>query len=230
MPTKRTRPLVSCIVPLHNGAQFIAEALRSVCEQDYPALETIVVDDGSTDDGPAIAASFRGVRVVAQRNSGNATARNRGIDEARGDYLTFLDQDDVWLPGKVGTQLDFMLDRPELLFCYGLTEFFLQQRPSPAWFQDKLLQGSHAGFGPGVLMARRTAFEQVGRFDEGLSTTSDVEWFVKATEMAVPSARVPKVMLRKRVHASAQSSKAQVYHPELLGLLRRSIARRRGSA
>lgn len=222
-------PLVSCIVPVHNGAEFLADALGSIVEQDYPAIEVIVIDDGSVDDSVEVAQSFEQVRLFQHANCGNAAARNRGIDVAQGEYLAFLDQDDLWARDKISCQVEAMQANPELLYCYGMTEFFLQQQPSPAWFQDKLLEGSHAGFGPGVLLAHRLAFERLGRFDENLNTTSDVEWFVQATEQAAPCKMLPQVMLRKRVHDAAQSSKTRMYHPELLKVLRRSIARRRES-
>lgn len=99
-------PSVSTIIPCYNGAEFLAETLESVLQQTYPAHEIIVVDDGSTDDSAAIAESFGSpVRVVRQENRGESVARNRGIDEASGDWIAFLDADDIWKPRKLERQV-----------------------------------------------------------------------------------------------------------------------------
>ena len=100
------RPTVSVVVPCYNGARFLRETLASALAQPHAVLEIIVVDDGSTDDSAAIAESFGPpVRVIRQANQGESVARNRGIDEAKGDWIAFLDADDVWVPEKTERQL-----------------------------------------------------------------------------------------------------------------------------
>ena len=86
---------ISCIVPVYNGARFLAEALESILAQSLPPDEIIVVDDGSTDDTPAVVAAYGTVDYVRQENRGPAAARNRGVTLARGDFLSFLDADDL---------------------------------------------------------------------------------------------------------------------------------------
>jgi glycosyltransferase involved in cell wall biosynthesis len=98
-------PTVSAVIPCYNGARFLRETLESVRAQSHPVLEVIVVDDGSTDDSAAIAESFGPpVRVIRQPNQGESVARNRGIDEAKGDWIAFLDADDKWEPEKLKRQ------------------------------------------------------------------------------------------------------------------------------
>ena len=99
-----TGPLVSVIVPVHNGARFLAAALDSVAAQDYGSMEILVVDDGSSDNSAEIAASYR-VRLLQQPNRGVAEARNAGVAESSGELLAFLDQDDLWLERKVSRQV-----------------------------------------------------------------------------------------------------------------------------
>jgi glycosyltransferase involved in cell wall biosynthesis len=97
----------SVIIPAYNVAPWIGETLESVLAQDLPSLEIIVVDDGSTDDTAGVVAKFgQYVRYVRQDNAGQGAARNRGIRLAQGDYIAFVDGDDVWLPNKLRLQWD----------------------------------------------------------------------------------------------------------------------------
>src|SRR3972149_3633636 len=96
---------VSVVIPCYNGAVYLHETIESALAQTHSPLEVLVIDDGSTDDSAAIADSFGSpVRVIRQTNQGESVARNRGIDEARGDWIAFLDSDDVWNPTKLERQ------------------------------------------------------------------------------------------------------------------------------
>ncbi|MEQ8848772.1 glycosyltransferase family A protein [Botrimarina sp.] len=100
-------PTYSVVVPCYNGAPFLRETLDSVLAQTAPPLEILVIDDGSTDDSAAVAESYGDpVRVIRQPNQGESVARNRGIDEARAEWVAFLDADDLWRPSKLAAQLE----------------------------------------------------------------------------------------------------------------------------
>lgn len=102
-----TLPLVSAVIPSCNSARYIADAIDSVLRQDYPALEIWVVDDGSTDRTRDIVRSYGDrVRLLSQPNKGSAAARNLGVRHAQGQYIAFLDADDVWHPHKISLQVD----------------------------------------------------------------------------------------------------------------------------
>ncbi|MGY0194251.1 glycosyltransferase family 2 protein [Leptothrix sp. BB-4] len=115
-------PTFTVVVPLHDKAGLVSRALRSVLAQTWPALELIVVDDGSTDAGPAeVTALTTGwpgppVQRVRQANAGVAVARNRGIALARGEFVAFLDADDAWLPGHLAALADLALQYPDAGF------------------------------------------------------------------------------------------------------------------
>lgn len=109
---------ITVVMPAYNNAEHIAEAIGSVLAQDPPPLELLVIDDGSTDDTVAVAERFGPpVRVIRQANQGSAVARNRGITEARGSHVAFLDADDVWHPAKLRLQREAMA-RSGRPFCY----------------------------------------------------------------------------------------------------------------
>ncbi|MFZ5447086.1 MAG: glycosyltransferase family 2 protein [Thermodesulfobacteriota bacterium] len=111
-------PLVSVIIPTYNRAGQVAEAVASVAAQTFRDFELLVVDDGSTDDTTEVLASLEGVRVLRHlRRRGVAAARNFGAAAARGDWLAFLDSDDLWLPEKLARQMAYLEGRPGLLLC-----------------------------------------------------------------------------------------------------------------
>lgn len=114
MPTAET---VSVVIPCYNGAAYLREAIDSVLRQTVAPLELLVINDGSTDDSAEVAGSYGPpVRVVSQENRGLAATRNRGLDEARGDWVAFLDADDVWEPNKLEMQLAAL--EPDVVACH----------------------------------------------------------------------------------------------------------------
>lgn len=109
-------PTVSVVIPCYNASPFLRETLDSVLAQTYPAAEVLVIDDGSTDDSAAIAESYGPpVRVIRQENQGESVARNRGIDEAAGDWVAFLDADDLWHREKLAQQIAVATDDTSLI-------------------------------------------------------------------------------------------------------------------
>src|ERR1043165_3045241 len=118
-------PLVSVIIPVYNGARHLRAALESVFAQTYRSFEVIVVDDGSVDESAIIAQSFPEVRYIHQTNCGVAAARNHGIEAARGEFLAFLDQDDLWTPDKLRLQIEYLLSHPEIGYTLTRQKFFL---------------------------------------------------------------------------------------------------------
>src|SRR5438309_4900890 len=99
-------PLVSVVVPNYNYGRYVREAVDSVLGQTYPAVEVIVVDDGSSDDSLSVLQSYGSkIKLVVQPNGGVHKARNRGIEESKGEFVAFLDADDVWEPTKLERQV-----------------------------------------------------------------------------------------------------------------------------
>lgn len=114
-------PRVSVIIPTYNRKDYVQEAIDSVLAQTYTDYEIIVVDDGSTDGtGEALQARYGDrIRYVWQENQGESVARNRGIEMARGEYVAFLDSDDMWLPEKLEKQIAFLSENPEIKLVFS---------------------------------------------------------------------------------------------------------------
>src|SRR5215208_5313189 len=111
-------PMVSAIIPTYNRWPVLREAVDSVLAQTYRSFELIVVDDGSTDATADSLRQMEGcVRLIVQANCGVSTARNRGVEVARGRYLAFLDSDDLWLPNKLAAQVEFLESRVNYQIC-----------------------------------------------------------------------------------------------------------------
>lgn len=170
---------MSVIIPTYNRAAYIADAIRSVQSQDHPDVEIIVADDGSSDDTPAIVAGFGDALVylpLAHRGLPAAT-RNRGLAKATGDFVAFLDSDDLFLPHKLKLQLSAFLAHPEAGLVYSDGYYFrddptqptghlLGGMPTPSGdVLPELMRGNFL-MSPAMLLTRRSCLEEVGPFDE----------------------------------------------------------------
>lgn len=222
-------PLVSVILPVHDGARFLAQTLESALAQDHRPLEVVVIDDGSTDDSARLAESHPGVQVFRQENRGVAAARNEGVRRARGRFLAFLDQDDLWEAGKLRLQLARLQERPDLGFVMAMQRPLLAPGdPVPAWVRPGLLSAGTRVYVPSNLLVRREVFEQVGPFDETLrGGGDDTDWFARARDASVAHEFLDEVLLHKRIHAGASSGRVAESKGDLLKLLRAKIRRGR---
>lgn len=218
-------PLVSVVLPVHNGARYVAEAIQSVLDQDYQPVECIVVDDGSTDASADIIVKFP-VKYIHQAQGGPGAARNTGVRASRGELLAFLDQDDQWAPGKLTAQVDAWRSNPGTGYVTTLQESRLDEGVArPSWITKDQLR-DNSGLFPGMLLATREAIEKVGPFREELRTSSDADWFFRANDLAIPNIRVMKPLLIRRIHDGNQSRDVGTTHRELLRIARDSIARK----
>lgn len=221
-------PLVSVIIPVHNGGRYLRAALESVFAQTYRPFEVIVVDDGSTDDSGVIAQSFPEVRYIHQENQGVAAARNNAIEVAQGEFFAFLDQDDLWTTEKLKLQIAYLLSHPEVGYTLTKQQFFLDPGATiPAWFRKELLSEAHTGWVLGTMVVRRTAFEKVGNFATGYSAASDGDWFFRAKAAEISMAVVPELLLLKRIHSGNESARAKEILAELRKVVKSSLDRQR---
>lgn len=206
------RPLVSIVIPVYNGSDYLREAVDSALAQTYGNFEVLVVDDGSDDGGntETIALSYGDrIRYFRKENGGVATALNFGIREMRGEYFSWLSHDDVYLPGKLSRQVDVLAQYGRDAVAYSdyevidassrHVEVFRAGRISAPQFRMLLITDIPVN-GCTVLVPRR-CFEQIGLFDERLKAAQDYDmWFRIARRH--PFVHVPEVLLLSRLHAA----------------------------
>ena len=218
---------ISVVIPAYNVASHIGEAIDSVLAQGYPQLEIIVVDDGSTDGtAEVVAARFPQVRLTRKANGGAATARNAGMRAARGEFVAFLDADDVWLAGKLKAQIDYLEARPEVgLVCSGFSHWLADETgsfPDPAtqydnvvhsgeidldcsgWVYHKLLL--HNFVWTTTVVMRRALIDRIGEFDEALRLGQDYDYFLRAAR-ETEIHRLSGVMALYRHHGGSATAR-----------------------
>lgn len=220
-------PIVSVIVPIYNGEEFLAEALTSIFAQEVRSLDVIAVDDGSTDTSAQIAQSFDAVRYVYQPHQGIAAARNRGVQLAQGEFVAFLDQDDLWMPHKLRVQLDFLRQHPDIdLVLARERGFVIPGLPTPEWLPAEALTARETTV-PGAWLVRRRLFERVGDFQPRFRIACELDWFLRARDMGAQFAVLPETLLLKRIHTMNYSADTRVGMGEMMAILKVSIERRR---
>jgi hypothetical protein len=226
--TPAPRPLVSVIVPVYNGTKFLPEAIENILGQGYPALEIIVVDDGSTD---AIDETVRNlpvdVRFFKQQNAGAASARNRGIRDASGEFIAFLDVDDLWPENNLNCLVDALLRDPSLDAVRGYGQL---ARWSGANSRLDYVGNPKESFPDyiGACLYRRTAFRKVGLFDPDLQFGEDTDWFIRAREFGLRIERLDQITLFVRRHDQNMTRGKSLVELNTLRVFKKTLDRRRG--
>lgn len=226
-------PAISIIIAVKNAARFLPDCLASVAAQTFQDFELLIVDDHSVDGTEQIARAVPRVRFMQQAGKGFAGAWNSGIRASRGRYLSFLDSDDRWLPGKLAAQAAMLDGNPQIDAAIGKVRFFVEPGETPpAGFRDRVLDKDHVAEMPGVLMARRAVFDRIGMWGEDWKIASDIDWFLKLKDAGLKVGVVPELLLEKRVHGgnlSYTTASDRIYPHEVLKLLHQSMLRKRSS-
>lgn len=210
------QPPVSVIIPNYNYACYLREAIDSALNQTYRNIEIIVVDDGSQDNSAEVLESYSDkIKFIQQQNQGVSAARNVGFQASSGDYIAFLDADDVWLPQKIEKQIKRFLDDVELgLVHVGLEDIDADGNKLKihvdgleGWVSQELLLFKRPvilGGGSGMLIPRKI-FEETGGFDLQLSTSADWDIFYQISSR-YQVGFVPEILMKYRVHDSNMHS------------------------
>jgi glycosyltransferase involved in cell wall biosynthesis len=228
------RPLikVSVIIPTHNRAKYLIEAIKSVLDQTFKDFELILVDDGSTDNTRDIIENFRDnrIRYIYQDNGGVSSARNTGIKAADGEYIAFLDSDDTWLPENLELKVKLLDSRPDLgLVCsdayvvdngtgttprrfWNKTRFKYSGSPEQAAKSPlKDLLYRNCFIMPQATIIPSKVFTTIGYFDESLPTSEDWDLFVRIVQrFPIEIINVPLLKIRRH-NTSLSRNMEKVY-------------------
>jgi glycosyltransferase involved in cell wall biosynthesis len=222
-------------VPVFNGEDYLAEALDSIFGQSYTAIECIVVDDGSDDRTASIVSDYSGeISYFYQENQGPAAARNLGLEHVRGEYIAFLDADDLWHEHKTERQVECFETRPELDYCTAKVQNFWipELREEAERLKDHPRSRPMSGSTTASLLARRTLFDRIGRFDPSLQHCDATEWFLRVQEEESIGDELPDTFVYRRMHHNNRSRRlARNSQLEFSRLLKARLDRkRRGTA
>ncbi|MBF0200456.1 MAG: glycosyltransferase [Desulfamplus sp.] len=215
MINKANVPTVSIIIPTFNRAWCIAGAVESVLGQEYPGeMEIIVVDDGSSDTTREVLGPYKDkISLLVQENMGVSAARNRGIEFSSGEFIAFLDSDDLWMPEKLSCQMDFFMENPDAMICQT-EEIWIRngrrvnpkkrhKKPSGMIFEPSLRL---CLVSPSAVMMRRDFFHVKGFFDETLPACEDYDlWLRTAVDMPIHLIDKPCI-IKKGGHGDQLSS------------------------
>lgn len=208
---------VSVVIPAYNSERFLGEAVLSALSQDCPT-EVIVVDDGSTDATAEIAQALP-VRYLHQEHSGQGQARNLGAKAAQGEFLAFLDSDDLWPQGKLRKQTEALIEAPTVDMAFGHAQQFTQQGPVGDPLPAQL---------PGTMLIRRLCWAATPGFDPQWRVGEFIDWYIRAKERGFIDLMLPEVVLHRRLHGNNLGSSKQG-REDYIRILKQALDRRRAS-
>ena len=213
-------PLVSVIIPVWDGEAFIEETLQSVFVQTYQPLEIIVVDDGSLDATPALVKKYAAVRYLRQENTGAAAARNWGVRHARGEFIAFLDADDLWTPDKLEQQMLVFRNNPkiDIAFCY-LRKFYTANIDFQA--------PAEPGYITSAAVIKAQVFFDVGPFSTELHAGEFIDWYNRASEHGCRSFMIAEAALLRRIHENNMGKQKKSDRRDYMKLVKAALDRRR---
>ncbi|MDQ2920430.1 MAG: glycosyltransferase, partial [Acidobacteriota bacterium] len=209
-------PIVSIVMPAYNAAPYISETLNSVFGQTFTDYEVIVVNDGSPDTVElerALEPYLSRIRYIKQKNLGAGAARNEGLRAAQGEFIAFLDADDLWLPTYLEEQLKFIRENDFDLVCADAMHFgdsplagktymeaFMETAPLAGEVTFLGLVSAEQSLITSGIVARRAAIIEVGLFDEGLRNSQDFDLWLRLVRHGFRLAYQRQLLLRYRCH------------------------------
>jgi glycosyltransferase involved in cell wall biosynthesis len=218
-------PTISVVIPVYNGETTIAETIQSVLNQSFVDTEVIVINDGSQDATLEIVSRIKDLRlkVFSYPNAGLAASRNRGTSHSVGEFISFIDADDLWTPDKLETQLRALQENPQAAVAYSWTNYIdeLGQVLNRGSYMTvngnvypKLLLVDFIASGSNCLI-RRQALTEVGGFDESLTAAEDWDMWLRLA-VRYPFVGVPSAQVLYRISTNSMSS--NVYRQEIESL------------
>ena len=216
--------LISVIIPCYNHGHFLSQAIESVLSQSYKNVEVIVIDDGSSDNTRNVAESYPGVKYIYQENQRVSAARNNGIENSTGDYLIFLDADDMLLPEGIAINLKFLDENPDVAFVSGGFKFSNKEmvegtlRNIDSDHYSHFLRANYIIM-QGAIMFRRTVFKEL-RYDRSLPASEDHDLYLKISRNNKVMHHIQPISIY-RIHSTNMSSNHDIMLDSILTVLNR---------
>lgn len=203
------KPLVSVIIPTYNNSDFIVDTINSVLVQDYNNIEIIIINDGSTDDTHKVLLPYMSdIVYVEQKNKGPSVARNNGIKRAKGDFIAFIDSDDMWMSDKLNRQVEVFHLNPNAAIVYSKVAEYKDDYPNNIRVRpiniesgkifEKILLSSIIPLSS--VMIKKVIFDDIGLFDEDLMTAEDTNLWLRVS-MVYTIVGIDEVLVKKRKHS-----------------------------
>lgn len=231
-----TPPLISVILPVYNAEKYVVESVQSVLDQSYPNIEIICCDDGSTDRSFEIVKAFEqdhGGRITVvetEKNSGISAARNRAIQAAQGEYLAFIDADDIWKPGKLSTQMEQFANDPDLDISFAWMQCFISPELPEEIRQLRYCPPEpFAGYIPGTALVRKDSFDRVGLFNPEWRLGEFIDWYARAQDLGLKSSMIEPVFLLRRIHETNTGVTERPSRTDYVKVIRAALERKRNA-
>ncbi len=226
-------PIISVILPVYNGEKTIRETIESILKQTFSDFELIVINDGSKDSTVEIVSSFPDPRIklFSYPNAGQPASRNRGISRAEGEYISFIDADDLWTPDKLEAQFKALQNNPQAAVAYSWTNMidesgkFLREGAYLSYEGDVLTELLLSNFlenGSNPLI-RASALREVGNFDESLSNAHDWDMWLRLAAR-YHFVAVSSIQILYRVSSTSMSSNVLGMQKSSLRVIERAYA------
>jgi glycosyltransferase involved in cell wall biosynthesis len=226
MPFTTTQ--ISVIIPIHNDSLYIQAAITSVLSQGVENLEILIIDDGSTDDFEEKIKCFNDpcIRLIKQNNSGAAVARNNGVKNARGEFLAFLDADDIWAPNKLKLQLEVLINHEDVNMVFGQVKEFYD---SSILGLDDLQKNvkTFVGYSPIALLVSKSDFLRVGDFQSKWKVAEFIDWYDRAKYVGLTEIILPDVLAFRRIHSGNIDRLQRPDAKQYVAVLKEALDRKR---
>ena len=230
-PLSSTTCPISVIIPVYNNANYLDETISSVLNQSLKPEQVIVIDDGSTDGTEKIAKSHQPhVDYIYQENSGANAARNKGVENAIGQFVAFLDGDDLWEPEKLETQMRCLFENPNVDAVFAHVQNFYSPDLEPG--KQATLKASLspvAGHIPSTMVIKKEALSSIGLFDEGVTIGDFMQWLFRARDGGISEVMLPDILVKRRIHGGNTTIVEKRLHSQYLDVIREALARRNKS-
>lgn len=227
---KNINSVISVIIPVFNGENYLTEAIESVLNQTYQALELIIIDDGSTDGTSQIVGEYNEqIIYVLKEHSGIGDTLNRGISKAQGKYIAFLDADDLWVENKLDLQIA-SINKSDVDMIFG----YIQQFISPELNEKEKLRiycpdGAIPGYSRDTILIKKKTFIQVGLFSANYRVGEFIDWYMRAQNIGLKSFMLANIVAKRRLHQTNIMRQDYQMKIDYVRILKAGLDRRRNS-